>query len=606
MMDGRQNSIPVPELELVAMGLIPELVPLEAIDPNPWQVRGEDAAHVSDLARDIAESRLLQPGMGRRVGERVQLAFGHSRLAAYRYLNETSGPGPDDQPGTEFARFPVVIRPLEDQQMAEFAITENFKRRDLSGIEKARALQRYCVDFGKTQGQAGERFNLTQPAVSHLLRLLELPEAVQGMVDRRELPERIARQLVGITRVAPKEVEGAAQRIVAMDEGEREEETALLVSGLLEEHARLLNRRGDCYWPMDWKPEEEPAGLPCKACPLAVEAYGEMFCTDPAHFDERKARWLGRELQRVSAKFGIETALPEEARPLKIGYAEADLVKAILKRKHKPECLRLLPAPATDYTWNYHFEVLGSQVVVLGSMDPSVLQREQAAKEGRAQGQDVAVLDDEALPTTQREAEEAEREARREGKGAVRRAQYDIPWLIFYTSEMCGDQLQVNGKALEWMADLVRNATQDPMGWPQYEEWREQLEKEIQAAKGKALESLVRRQMLVERLADAINLPGVPDQQYDWTRALENVQIMCDDLDLTPGAGWNEPPVWTTETNCHVCGRFTSMDHVTKRDEEEGWETEGGVVTCSDECRGKMGSPKVAKGAKLRARGKRK
>jgi ParB family transcriptional regulator, chromosome partitioning protein len=64
-----------------------EQIDITLIDPNPWQPRqSEDAEHIEKIALSIAQDGLMQVPVGRMVDGRVQLAFGHSRLAAYKLL----------------------------------------------------------------------------------------------------------------------------------------------------------------------------------------------------------------------------------------------------------------------------------------------------------------------------------------------------------------------------------------------------------------------------------------------------------------------------------------------------------------------------------------
>jgi hypothetical protein len=290
-------------------------------------------------------------------------------------------------------------------------------------------------------------------------------------------------------------------------------------------------------------------------------------------------------LDRISDKFKIPMAQAEEAKPLQIGYNNLDQVKGILKRKVKPDCLRVMALPEGAYGWHYHADALGSGVVVLGSTDPDVLSREQEAKEAKAAGPDAPA----ATATNAQAKAEEEREERREQRAAVRRAQYDIPWLIFHTAEACGEQLQVAGAALEWMADLVIDHTNEPVGWAQYDELDEALIAAINdKARAKEHEALTRQMLLMRRLTDEIWTGYDPPKSYDWPRALEIVERQADEMKLRLPKGWDTPPVNKTETNCHVCGRFTSMDHVTQRNLEEGWLVEGKRVTCSPECRAEL------------------
>ena len=566
-----------------------EWVPLDAIQPNPWQVRSTaDASAVQNLARDIAERGLLQAPVARRVENgQAQLAFGHTRLAAFRLLAETDH-------GADFQTMPLVIRELGDQEMAEFAIAENIQRRDLSGIEKARALQRYCADFDKTQAEAGERFSLGQSAVSHLLRLLELPAPVQDLVNAGALPERFARQLVSLAKVAPEDVMQAAQVIAEAPPEDREETADGQLDMLLDDHGRALEARGGCYWEMDWRPSE--VHVACHSCPSRVTMRGQENCTDLACFEARQGAWQLRELERISDKFNILMAQADEAKPLKLGYNNLDLVRGMLKRKIKPDCLRVMAIPDGGY-WSYHADVLGSKVVVLGSTDTLILDREQRAKEAKTEdgGQGTGDAEGQAQAVDA----DAGREERREQRAAVRRAQYDIPWLIFHVAEFCAAQVTATGKTLDWLVEMAREQYSTPMGWSQFDDLFDPLDNKFGVLDlGRASEAEKRIEALVVCLSSEIDTRYDLSKRYDWPRALEEVEKKAGELGLRLPKGWDTPPVNKTLTNCHVCGRFTSMDHVTQRDQEEGWQIEGERVTCSDECRAQAAKPTVAKNAK--------
>src|SRR3990172_7368145 len=115
---------------------------LENIESNPWQGRiGElNTEYIEELARDIAGNGLLQTPVGREIDNSVQLAFGHNRLAAFRWLSEnTSGNLPSGLAG-DFSKMPVDVRELSDEQMGSLAWSENERRRDLNPIERARAV----------------------------------------------------------------------------------------------------------------------------------------------------------------------------------------------------------------------------------------------------------------------------------------------------------------------------------------------------------------------------------------------------------------------------------------------------------------------------------
>lgn len=188
------------------------LAPLEVIKSNPFQPREmEDEEHIQKLAQSIAEDGLLQTPVGRLIdgdgdpepfaealqqtGEDkktlfdrncygVELAFGHSRLAAFRLLQKAGR--------TEFAQMPVLIRDIPDEEMFRLAIRENLERKALTPIEEARAMARYRNEFGKTSAEIGALFGLSESAVRNKLRLIDLPDVAQEKLANGEISEGTA------------------------------------------------------------------------------------------------------------------------------------------------------------------------------------------------------------------------------------------------------------------------------------------------------------------------------------------------------------------------------------------------------------------------------
>lgn len=183
---------------------------LSRVTDNPWNERELDQANVEKIAASIRTDGLLQPPLGRidpNDPNKVQLAFGHHRLAAYRLLDQ------HDQSLSLFQQIPVDVRDIDDRTMARYAIIENHHRADPSAIEKARALVRLTAELGMSQAEAGELFGIGQGAVSHLKRLLRLPEPIQAHVHAGNLPERFARELVAVAKVFPQEATKIADAV---------------------------------------------------------------------------------------------------------------------------------------------------------------------------------------------------------------------------------------------------------------------------------------------------------------------------------------------------------------------------------------------------------
>lgn len=182
-------------------------IPLEQIDDNPWQTR-QAYTDLEDLAADIHRHGLLQPPVVRLVQNehghiRYQLAFGHRRFRAYALLSEKYGAAYDE--------FPTELHDLTDEQMADFAWSENEKRRDVTPIERMHAIRKQMEAFGWTQAQIAERRELSEATVSNILRLGQLPEEIQKKVHEGELSERAALPLITYFSL-PETVRSAASK----------------------------------------------------------------------------------------------------------------------------------------------------------------------------------------------------------------------------------------------------------------------------------------------------------------------------------------------------------------------------------------------------------
>ncbi len=96
------------------------------------------------------------------------------------------------------ANVPVVVHDVSDTAAVAMALIENIQREDLNPLEEARALSRLIHEFDMTHQQGAEAVGRSRASVSNLLRLLELGEDVQALVESRDLDMGHARALVGV------------------------------------------------------------------------------------------------------------------------------------------------------------------------------------------------------------------------------------------------------------------------------------------------------------------------------------------------------------------------------------------------------------------------
>ena len=93
---------------------------------------------------------------------------------------------------------PVCVREYTQVQIDELSLIENIQREDLNPMEVARAIKKLMTDYGYTQEEAAERIGKARPTVANLLRLLELTDDVQALVEQGSLSAGHARCLVTV------------------------------------------------------------------------------------------------------------------------------------------------------------------------------------------------------------------------------------------------------------------------------------------------------------------------------------------------------------------------------------------------------------------------
>lgn len=168
------------------------------ITANPRQPRRQFVTEAMDeLIASVRAHGVLQPILVRPVdGGRFEIIAGERRWRAAQ--------------AAALHEIPAVVRVLDDRTAFEIALIENIQRSDLNAIEEARGYRRLVDDFGHTQQILAGIVGKSRSHVTNLLRLLELPESVQSMVEDGRLAMGHARAVA--TAADP---EALAKRAVA-------------------------------------------------------------------------------------------------------------------------------------------------------------------------------------------------------------------------------------------------------------------------------------------------------------------------------------------------------------------------------------------------------
>jgi ParB/RepB/Spo0J family partition protein len=349
---------------------------LDRIDANPWQPREtEDKEHIKKIALSIAQDGLMQVPVGRWVfpdgtpvhgmgradltgsGLRVQLAFGHSRLAAFWWLEELKG---KSNLVGDWSHMPVLVREITDEEMFRLAVGENLARKDLTPVEEARAMLRYRDDFGKTSAEIGALFGLAESSVRNKLRLLGLPADLQTALAEGRLSEGAGRALLSLFELPERIVEIERKKNVMLPSGHRgsiadqalagntAETLAGMITSLVRQEGRDL---GAAKWKFDDRVDssrdENIRCELCRECDYLVRREKQNFCADRACYDARMRLWKVDRLAEASAACGIA---PTEDLSKSV-YEYSQIEGAIIETARRGGCenLRLVYNPMPRY-----------------------------------------------------------------------------------------------------------------------------------------------------------------------------------------------------------------------------------------------------------------
>ncbi len=343
---------------------------LEKILPNPYQTRdGEDPEHIRNLALSIGEHGLLQVPSARiaqgQQGENaqkdplVQLVFGHSRLAAFKYLRDSGITG--------FSTMPLNIVEMSDEEMFQAAVAENRDRKDLTPIEEAKAMLVYRDQFKKTSDDIGKLFHLSDSAVRNKLRLLDLPVEIQERVGKT-LSEGAAREVLAFQSL-PEEIklktswhdgdqhtyEAIMQELVVagVETGELKE----VVDDAVKSGGVRMDRKL-------WRNTDELAGEGvvglCRGCQFITTRNGTDYCLKESCFDAKEKAYRMNYLSQASLLSGI--AVLEDGKEgygahTDFSYGKENLLET--SRAKKCENLRIMFEMVSDYNKRSHLVAEG-------------------------------------------------------------------------------------------------------------------------------------------------------------------------------------------------------------------------------------------------------
>jgi len=187
---GESKKRPEPDVPAAREQLMQ--IPVDLLARGKYQPRVDMREEsLQELADSIKAQGIIQPIVVRPVGvpeanqpQRYEIVAGERRWRAAQMAG--------------LHEIPAVLRRIDDEHAVALALIENIQREDLNPLEEALALSRLIGEFQLTHQQAAEAVGRSRAAVSNLLRLLDLPQAIRPLIEKRELEMGHARALLAL------------------------------------------------------------------------------------------------------------------------------------------------------------------------------------------------------------------------------------------------------------------------------------------------------------------------------------------------------------------------------------------------------------------------
>ncbi|NLA73460.1 MAG: ParB/RepB/Spo0J family partition protein [Clostridiales bacterium] len=205
---------------------------INEIEPNRAQPRKSfDDNALFELSESIKQHGIIQPLLVRPIPNGgYQIVAGERRWRAARLA--------------KLSEVPVIIRELDDEKSAQYALVENLQREDLNPVEEARGYKSLTEEYSYTQEEAAKLIGKSRSAVANSMRLLSLPDEALGMLESGKLTTGHAKALLSITD--EKRLIETARFIIANSVSVRE--TERLVRDIEKSPAAIRARKRNPYY----------------------------------------------------------------------------------------------------------------------------------------------------------------------------------------------------------------------------------------------------------------------------------------------------------------------------------------------------------------------
>ena len=168
-------------------------VPVRNIKSNPNQPRKEFKDEtLLELAESIKQQGIIQPILVEKDRDQYTVIAGERRFRASKLAGLTE--------------VPVIIRSFSEEEKLEIALIENIQREDLNPIEEAMAYKQLINKNNISQDGLSKKIGKNRSTIANMLRLLNLPEDMQGSIASGEISPGHARAILSVVNPADQRI----------------------------------------------------------------------------------------------------------------------------------------------------------------------------------------------------------------------------------------------------------------------------------------------------------------------------------------------------------------------------------------------------------------
>jgi len=159
------------------------------IEPDINQPRKSfDDEKLEELANSIKEHGVIQPIIVSKKDDYYQIIAGERRWRASKKAGLKS--------------IPAIIREYDEKKTREVSLIENIQRQNLNPLETAKAIKELMQEHEMTQEEISKTLGKSRSSIANTLRILNLDERVQAMIEEGKISEGHARSLASLDSTA--------------------------------------------------------------------------------------------------------------------------------------------------------------------------------------------------------------------------------------------------------------------------------------------------------------------------------------------------------------------------------------------------------------------